>query len=122
VVLIKSKPIRTMLRWQFYATVALTVIAGTWAGKHGAASAVLGGVVSMVAGLVYGLIVSRVGVTTAGNVLRIAMRAEASKIILIVLQLWLVLTFYKGVIVVAFFGAFMITVLIFSMALMVRDD
>jgi ATP synthase protein I len=122
VALIKSKPIRTMLRWQLYATVALAVVAGIWAGKHGAVSAVLGGIVSVVASLAYGVIVSRIGVTTAGNVLRIAMRAEASKIILIVIQLWLVLTLYKSINAVVFLAAFTVTVLINSMALVIRDE
>ena len=120
--LIGSKPIRTIIRWQLYGTVGLALIAGIWAGKHGAISAALGGLTNIIAGLVYGLIVSRVGVTTAGNVLRTAMRAEASKIILIVLQLWLVLTLYKGINAVVFFAAFIITVLVNSMVLVVRDD
>jgi ATP synthase protein I len=120
--LIRSKPIRTMLRWQLYATGALTLIAGIWAGPHGAISAMLGGVISTIAALIYGLIISRVGVTSAGQVLRIAMRAEASKIALMVIQLWLVLTLYKSVVMVAFFTAFIATVLMFSMALLVSDE
>ena len=120
--LIKSKPIRTVLRWQVYVTGALALVAGIWAGKHGAISAVLGGLTNIFAGLVYGLIVSRVGVTSAGNVLRTVLRAEASKIILIVLQLWLVLTLYKSINAVVFFTSFIITVLVNSMAMLVRED
>lgn len=122
VVLIKSKPIRTVLSWQLYATVALAAVGGIWAGIHGAVSAGLGGLVSMVAGLAFGVIVSTTGVTTAGNVLRIAMRAEAGKIILIVTQLWLVLTLYKSINATVFFAAFTVTVLINSMALVIRDE
>lgn len=120
--LIRSKPIRTTLRWQLYATGALMLIAGIWAGPHGAISAMLGGIISTIAGLVYGLIVSRVGVTSAGQVLRMTMRAEASKIALMVMQLWLVLTLYKSVVMVAFFATFIATVLVFSMALFVSDE
>ena len=120
--LIKSKPIRTVLSWQLYATVALAAVGGIWAGIHGAVSAGLGGLVSMVAGLAFGVIVSTTGVTTAGNVLRIAMRAEAGKIILIVTQLWLVLTLYKSINATVFFAAFTVTVLINSMALVIRDE
>ena len=48
-------------------------------------------------------------------------RAEAVKILLIVGGLWLVLSLYRDVVPVAFFSAFVITVVIFSMAIFVRD-
>ena len=49
-----SKPIRTVLRWQLIATLALTLIAAAVTGVHGALSAFLGGTVSVCAGLVSG--------------------------------------------------------------------
>ncbi len=49
------------------------------------------------------------------------MRAESTKITLIVLQLWAVLTMYKDIAVIGFFSAFIITVLIFSLALFASD-
>ena len=42
--------------------------------------------------------------------------AEGSKILVIILQLWLVLTTYKDLVPAAFFATFVITVLLFSMA------
>jgi ATP synthase protein I len=48
-------------------------------------------------------------------------RAEASKILVIVLQLWLVLATYRDVVPAAFLAAFVITVLLFGVALLVRD-
>ena len=48
-------------------------------------------------------------------------RAEASKILVIVGQLWLVLATYKEVVPVAFFATFVITVLLFRMALLDRN-
>ena len=36
-------------------------------------------------------------------------------------QLWLVLSIYKDIVPVAFFTAFIVTVIIFSMAFFVRD-
>jgi ATP synthase protein I len=48
-------------------------------------------------------------------------RAEAGKILLIVGQMWLVLSLYKDVVPVAFFSAFVLTVVVFSMAILVRD-
>ena len=46
-----SKPLRTVLRWQLLATAALMLVAGIWAGAHGALSALLGGSVSVCSGL-----------------------------------------------------------------------
>ncbi len=118
---IASKPLRTVLRWQVYVAVALTLAAGWWAGMPGAISALLGGLINILAGLVYAIMVSGNEIRTAGQTLRTLVRAETSKIALIVLQLWLVLTAYHDVVVTAFFAAFVISVLVFPMALLVRD-
>jgi ATP synthase protein I len=118
---IVSKPIRTVLRWQVYVAVALAPVAGWWAGTHGAISALLGGLVNVMAGLVYAMMVADRRVRSAGETLRTLVRAEASKIILIVLQLWLVLTLYGDVVATAFFSAFVISVLVFPLALLVRE-
>ena len=118
---IASKPLRTVLRWQVYVAVALTLAAGWWAGMPGAISALLGGLINVTAGWVYAMMVSGGTVKSAGQTLRTLVRAEASKIALIVLQLWLVLTAYHDVVVTAFFAAFVISVLVFPMALLVRD-
>ena len=48
-------------------------------------------------------------------------RAEASKILVIIAQLWLVLTAYKEVVAVAFIATFVITVLLFRLALLDRN-
>jgi ATP synthase protein I len=49
------------------------------------------------------------------------LRAEGAKILVIILQLWLVLTTYKDVVLAALFAAFAITVLLFSTALLARE-
>jgi len=49
-------------------------------------------------------------------------RAEGAKILLIIAGLWLSLSIYKEVVPVAFFAAFVITVVVFSMAILVRDS
>jgi len=116
-----SKPIRTVLRWQLIATLALTLIAAAVAGVHGALSAVLGGMVSVCAGLASGFVASLGKAESAGGVLIGALRAEGIKIGLIVLLLWLVLATYRDVVALAFFGTFMMTALIFSVAFVVRD-
>jgi F0F1-type ATP synthase assembly protein I len=58
---------------------------------------------------------------SAGDTLRALVRAEASKIALIVLQLWLVLTLYHDIVASAFFSAFVISVLVFPLVLLIRE-
>ena len=55
--------------------------------------------------------------TTAGGTVAALIRAEAGKILVIVAQLWLLLTTYKEINAPAFFSTFVITVLLFRMAL-----
>lgn len=119
--LIVGKPVRTVLRWVIYATVASAVIAGLWQGYHGAVSAFLGGFINFAAGAVFGWVAARSSGRTAGDTLRALFRAEASKVALIVIQLWLVLANYKQVVLAAFFGTFILTVVLFSMAFFVRE-
>lgn len=120
-----SGPIRTVLKWQLIATAALAVVAGLMAGVHGALSAVLGGVINMSAGVVYAVLLA---VGTSGGKARGAyvalmamFRAEAGKVLAIIAQLWLVLMTYGEIVPAAFFSAFVITVIAFSMAFFVRD-
>jgi len=119
--LVGGRPIRTVLRWLVYATVVSALIAGLWQGYHGAVSALLGGLINLTAGAAYGWIALRSSNRTAGETLRALFRAEASKITLIVVQLWLVLSSYKQVVLAAFFGTFILTVILFSMAFFVRE-
>jgi len=116
-----GKPIRTVLRWQLLATAALTIVAGFWAGAHGALSAALGGSVSFCSGLAAAFVASLGKAQSAGGVLFTALRAEGIRIGLIVILLWLVLAMYRDIVVVAFVGSFVLTVLIFAMAFFVRD-
>jgi ATP synthase protein I len=116
-----SKPIRTVLRWQFLATAALTLLAGVLAGAHGAVSAALGGAVSAVAGGVAGVVASSGKADSAGGVLIVALTAEGIKIGLIVALLSVVLATYDEIVMPAFFGSFFVTVLLFSMAFFVRE-
>jgi ATP synthase protein I len=115
------RPIRTVLRWQLIATAALTLAGGLLAGVDGALSAALGGAVSVVAGWVSAVVASKEKGRSAGDVLIGALRAEAVKIGLIAVLLWLVLATYDSVVAPALFGSFVITVLIFTMAFFVRE-
>jgi ATP synthase protein I len=116
-----SKPIRTVLRWQLVATTVLTLLAGALAGAHGAASAALGGAVSLCAGWASGVVAARRRAKSAGEVLVGALQAESVKIGLIVVLLGLVFATYDEVVVAAFLGSFVATALIFSMAFFVRE-
>ncbi len=120
-VFIEGKPVRTVLRWQLYATAASLLIAGFWLGLHGAISALLGGLINVTAGAVFGLVATHSRKRTVGETLVALMRAEAGKVALIVLQLWLVLVYYKPIMFVPFFGTFVLTVIFFSMAIFVRE-
>jgi len=116
-----SRPIRTVLRWQLMATAALALIAGALAGGHGALSAALGGAVSILAGLASAVVASLGRAKSAEAALFSVLRAEAVKIGLIVILLWLVLATYSDVAVIVFLGSFAVTVVIFAMAFFVRE-
>jgi len=115
------KPIRTVLRWQLVATAALTLAGGILAGVDGALSAALGGAVSICAGWVSAVVASKGKAQSAGEILVGALMAEGIKVGLIVILLWLVMTTYQSVVAPAFFGSFIVTVLIFGMAFFVRE-
>jgi ATP synthase protein I len=117
----RLRPIRIVLRWQVIVTVVLTLAAALLWGKDGAVSAALGGLVNIVAGWVYGWRVSQGEARSAGEVLRTMLRAEAMKVLLIIVQLWMVLSLYQDIVHVAFFTAFVITVMVFAAAIAVRD-
>tara|TARA_R110002073_G_scaffold157958_6_gene313328 strand:+ start:1368 stop:1700 length:333 start_codon:yes stop_codon:yes gene_type:complete len=87
-----------------------------------AISAMLGGMVSIVSSAAFAVIVSRHRGYTAGGTLRTALRAEAVKIILIVIMLWSVLKLYADVNAFAFIGTFTLTVIVYSLALFISDN
>ena len=118
---IQSKPVRTVLVWQVVVTALLAVIAGLLAGIHGVASAALGGLVSVAAGLAFAMVMQSSNMQSAGGTIIAALRAEATKIGLAVILLWLVLALYKDVVLIVFIGAFIFSILVFSMAFFVRD-
>lgn len=118
----RLKPFRAVLRWQALATALLTGIAGYLLGTNGAISAALGGLVGIIGGLGFAVVASLQKGGTAGSVLITAMRAEAVKIVLMIVLLWLVLATYRDVVVVGFIGTFVVTVLVFTMAVFVREE
>jgi len=119
--LLRMRPIRVVLGWQGIATLALTIIAWATSGRHGATSAALGGLTGIAAAVAYAVVASLGGARDAGTALLAALRAEAVKIALIVVLLWLVLSTYKEVAIVWFIGSFIASALILSFAPAVRD-
>ena len=117
-----GRPIRTVLKWQLAVTAAIAAAAAGLAGEHGAISAAAGGLVSFVAGLASAMMASTRGAKSAGGILVGALKAEALKIGLAMFLLWLVLANYEAAVIPAFLVAFVATMLIFSMALFVRED
>jgi ATP synthase protein I len=114
-------PVGRIAGWQLLATVAIAAIAGWWAGLHGALSALLGGLVNITAGVVYAVVVGLRRAPSAGDTVRTMIRAEAAKITLIVLQLWLVLTTYRDVVPAALLAAFVVTVVVWTAAIVIRE-
>ncbi len=115
------RPIRIVLRWQVIVTAVLAVVGLILWGRDGALSAALGGAINVIAGWVYGWRVSQGEARTAGEALRTMFRAEGIKVLLIVVQLWAVLTSYRDIVHVAFFAAFVVTVGVFAAAIAVRE-
>lgn len=116
-----GKPVLTVLKWQFAATTVAILAAALLAGADGAASAAAGGAVSIVAGVASALVAVLGKAKSAGGVLVGALRAEAVKIGLALLLLWLVLSNYPQAAVGILLGTFVVTMLIFSMAFFVRE-
>jgi len=118
---IQSKPVRVVLLWQIVVTTFLAIIAGLLSGIHGMTSATLGGLVSVTAGLAFALVMQSGRAQSADATVIAALRAEATKIGVAVILLWLVLALYKDVVPIVFIGSFIVSILVFSMAFFVRD-
>ncbi|MEO9162342.1 MAG: ATP synthase subunit I [Casimicrobiaceae bacterium] len=110
-----------MLLWQTSATLIIAAIAGAWSGFHGALSAMLGGVINLSAGVVYAFVLAIAPQKTAGATIAVMFRAEAAKILVIIGLLWLVLSTYQEAVLPALLAAFIVTVLLFRVALLIRD-
>lgn len=119
---IKNRPLKIVLRVQLLITLVVAVAVGVFLGIQSAISAALGGGVSVISSAAYAIIVSHHKGYTAGETVRTALRAESVKIILTVSLLWVVFKFYENLNASAFIGTFILTVLAYSMALLVSDD
>ena len=113
---IKNRPLSIVLRVQLLLTLIVAVVFGFLSDLHGAISAMLGGIVSLISSAAFAVIISRHKGYAAGEAIRTAVRAEIVKISLIVILLWVVFKSYESVNAFAFIGTFVLTVLAHSMA------
>ena len=116
-----SKEMRAVLWYQAIVTLSIALIIGVAGGVHWGVSGMLGGLISMVAGLTYGVMTYRVGKSSAGNALVSMMRAESAKLLVIIMLLGLVFAGYEEVFGAGFIGTFIVTTLIFSLAIFIRN-
>ena len=84
-------------------------------------TSVSGGLINLTAGTVFGLIATHSSRRTLGEAMTALMRAEVGKVTLVVAQLWVVLVYYKQLMLAPFFVTFILTVICFSMAIFVRE-
>jgi ATP synthase protein I len=120
--LVRSKPVRTVLRWQSIVTVAIALASWPLAGAGGAVSAALAGSINLIAGLAFFAVASLGRLDSAGATVERAVRAEASKVLVIIAALWIVLSTFKGIVFVPFVIAFALTALLPAVALLVHED
>ena len=84
-------------------------------------SGALGAAVNLIANFVYALMGAIARPATAAGALFLVIRAEAFKVALVLVQLVLVLVLYRDLASGPFVVAFIVTALMFSLALVVRN-
>lgn len=99
----------------------LSALFATLSGWHGAISAFLGGLIGFCGTLAFAFVASFNKGQDAGRTVAFALRAEAAKIIVIIMLLALVLKTYKNVVAVGLIAAFTVSVLILAMAFFVQE-
>jgi len=110
-----------MLVWQAVATGVVAALAGLLAGGNAAWSAVLGGAVNLLANAMYGLAYGLMRPTGPGGAVIAAVRAEASKILLVLMLLLAVVVLFRDLVLPAFLASFILTALLFRLVLIIRD-
>lgn len=121
-----AKPLRIVMGWQVVVTMLLVALSAWLIGVHGAVSALLGGAVAIAGGMVFTYLAlpqKAQGQTPgmAWDGLGRILKAEGAKVLVMVVLLWLVLASYKEVVLVGFIGTFIVAVIIFSMAIFLRN-
>ena len=112
---------RPIVGLQVLGTAAVSLLSAWLAGIHGAISAALGGSIGIIAGLVFVALAARSKSKSSGEALYAALRAEAVKLAIMLLLLWIALATYRDVVAIGLIGTFIATVLISTMAILVRE-
>ena len=110
-----------MLCWQALASLACALVAALWSGGNAAWSAAMGGGVTVASTVAYALMLGAGEKSSAVASVSTMLRAEAVKIVVVFVGLWLALTRFQGVVPLALFVSFVITVLLFRVAFLVRN-
>jgi ATP synthase protein I len=116
-----GRAFRVTMVWQVVATVGLAGLAGMAAGSEGFLSALFGGGIGVAGVLVFALVSGR-RTADPGGAVRVALRAEAVKVVVIVCLLWLAFLAYRDMVVLAFLGAFTVSVLLSGLVLAVAGN
>lgn len=120
------RSLNTIMIWQTVATILLAILSAWLIGVHGAISALLGGAVALAGGIAFKMLApsTKMSAQTADMAwagLIGLLKAEGAKVGVIVVLLWLVLANYKEVVMLGFIGTFIVAVIIFSMAIFLRN-
>ncbi|MBU3694516.1 MAG: ATP synthase subunit I [Rhodocyclaceae bacterium] len=115
------RPVRWALASQTLVTLAAAALAWVWVGLPAAWSAALGGAVAVAGSLAYAVVAGRPVDGLPLSALRGLIRAEAAKVLVVVLLLWTVFKSQAAPHMAAFFMTFVLVVLAFSVAALVRD-
>lgn len=98
-----SRAYNKAVRWQVIATALVAIASFALAGSQAAFSALLGGL-SVIAGSYAGVAATRKSSTNPGALLITLLKAEAIKIVVIVLLLLAIYKFYAGLVPLALIG------------------
>jgi F0F1-type ATP synthase assembly protein I len=114
-----ARPIRITLCWQAILLLCAVAMAGM-VSVSAAWSAGLGALIGMTSGLLFHWVASMGRKDSAGAVLLTAFRAEAVKVLFVIIALWAALTGLEGIVAVALIGAFVASIFISSLTIFVR--
>ncbi|MFM2397066.1 MAG: hypothetical protein RLZZ144_316 [Pseudomonadota bacterium] len=102
--IIKSRAFSEATKWQLIITASLTLISLSIAGINAALSALIGGL-SVIVGSYVGMKIAQGGRSNvAASVLIVLLKAEAIKIVMVTLLLFLVFKFYQGLVPLSLIG------------------
>lgn len=116
-----SRPIRAVLRWQLLAGAACALAALLGWGSRAGWSAALGAGITVASTVAYALMLGAGEKSSAAASVATMLRAEAVKIVVVIGGFWIALTRVAGVVQFALFATFVVTVLLFRVALLVRE-